>query len=121
MLAIFAYFMVILWAYQMTQVWEFYTLAVVIGLVQGGIQALSRSFYARIIPQSKSGEFFYNMMGKFAAVFGPLIMGWVAIATDSPRLSILSVAVLFIAGAILLALVNEDVAKEQALVFEVKS
>jgi UMF1 family MFS transporter len=123
MLAIFVYFMVILWAYQMTQVWEFYTLAVVIGLVQGGIQALSRSFYARIIPQSKSGEFFgfYNMMGKFAAVFGPLIMGWVAIATGSPRLSILSVAVLFIAGAILLAMVNEDKAKTQVLAFEAES
>ncbi len=122
MLAIFVYFMVVLWAYQMTQVWEFYTLAVVIGLVQGGIQALSRSFYARIIPQSKAGEFFgfYNMMGKFAAVFGPLIMGWVAIATDSPRLSILSVVVLFIAGAILLAMVNEEQAKSDAVAFDAK-
>jgi UMF1 family MFS transporter len=123
MLAIFVYFLVIIWAYQMTQVWEFYTLAVVIGLVQGGIQALSRSLYARIIPQTKSGEFFgfYNMMGKFAAVFGPLIMGWVALATESPRLSILSVAVLFVAGAIMLAMVNEDLAREQAIALDTKS
>jgi UMF1 family MFS transporter len=122
MVAIFVYFMVVIWAYQMTQVWEFYTLAVIIGLVQGGIQALSRSFYARIIPPSKAGEFFgfYNMMGKFAAVFGPLIMGWVAIVTDSPRLSILSVVVLFIAGAILLAMVKEEKAKLDAVAFDTK-
>jgi MFS transporter, UMF1 family len=120
MLAIVVYFMVIVWAYQMQQVWEFYLLAVIIGLVQGGIQALSRSLYARIIPRSESGEFFgfYNMVGKFAAVLGPLIMGWVAITTDSPRLSILSVLILFIAGAVLLAMVNEENARSQVRAFE---
>ncbi len=120
MLAIFVYFLVIIWAYQMQQVWEFYALAVTIGLVQGGIQALSRSYYARMIPKSKSGEFFgfYNMMGKFAAVLGPLMMGWVAIITQNPRISILSVLVLFIAGAVLLALVDEDKARRQAQAFE---
>ncbi len=123
MLAIFIYFLVIVWAYQMQQVWEFYALAVIIGLVQGGIQALSRSFYARIIPRSESGEFFgfYNMMGKFAAVLGPLIMGWVAIATGSPRLSILSVLILFIVGAALFAMVNEEKARLQASSFAAKS
>lgn len=123
MFAISVYFIVIVWAYQMQQVWEFYTLAIIIGLVQGGIQALSRSFYARIIPRSESGEFFgfYNMMGKFAAVFGPLIMGWVAITTDSPRLSILSVLILFIIGAALLFMVNEEKAKSDARAFEAKS
>jgi len=120
MFAISVYFIVIIWAYQMQQVWEFYALAVIIGMVQGGIQALSRSFYARIIPRSESGEFFgfYNMMGKFAAVFGPLIMGWVAITTGSPRLSILSVLILFIFGAALLAMVDEDKAMVQAKAFE---
>ncbi len=123
MLAIFVYFMVIVWAYKMEQAWEFYTLAVIIGLVQGGIQALSRSFYARIIPRSESGEFFgfYNMMGKFAAVFGPLIMGWVALVTGDPRLSILSVALLFIAGAILLSMVDEDLARRQVESFELEN
>lgn len=120
MLAISVYFIVIIWAYQMQQVWEFYVLAVIIGMVQGGIQALSRSFYARIIPRSESGEFFgfYNMMGKFAAVFGPLIMGWVAITTGSPRLSILSVLILFIIGAALLSMVDEEKAVVQAKAFE---
>jgi len=122
MIAIFVYLLVIIWAYQMQQVWEFYALAVTIGLVQGGIQALSRSFYARMIPRTKSGEFFgfYNMMGKFAAVLGPLMMGWVAIITQSPRLSILSVLLLFIAGAVLLALVDEEKGRRQAQAFEVK-
>jgi len=122
MIAIFVYLLVIIWAYQMQQVWEFYALAVTIGLVQGGIQALSRSFYARMIPRTKSGEFFgfYNMMGKFAAVLGPLMMGWVAIITQSPRLSILSVLLLFIAGAVLLALVDEEKGRLQARAFEVK-
>lgn len=122
MIAIFVYFLVIIWAYQMQQVWEFYALAVTIGLVQGGIQALSRSFYARMIPKSKSGEFFgfYNMMGKFAAVLGPLMMGWVAIITQSPRLSILSVLLLFIMGAVLLAQVDEEKGRRQAQAFEAK-
>ncbi|MCP4089723.1 MAG: MFS transporter [Gammaproteobacteria bacterium] len=122
MIAIFVYFMVIIWAFQMQQVWEFYALAVTIGLVQGGIQALSRSFYARIIPKTKSGEFFgfYNMMGKFAAVLGPLMMGWVAIITQNPRISILSVLLLFIAGAILLALVDEEKGRQQVRAFEAK-
>jgi len=120
MLAIFVYFLVIIWAYQMQQVWEFYALAVTIGLVQGGIQALSRSYYARMIPKSKSGEFFgfYNMMGKFAAVLGPLMMGWVAIITQNPRISILSVLLLFIGGAMLLALVDEEKGRRQAQAFE---
>jgi UMF1 family MFS transporter len=88
--------------------WEFYALAVALGLVQGGIQALSRSLYARLIPAPRSGEFFgfYNMLGKFAAILGPVTVGWVAVASGSARLSILSIAVFFILGAILLARVK---------------
>ncbi len=88
---------------------EFYILAVSIGLVQGGVQSLSRSFYARIIPHSKSAEFFgfYNMLGKFAAVIGPMLMGVVAIIADDTRTAILSVAVLFIIGGVLLYFVDE--------------
>jgi UMF1 family MFS transporter len=120
MLAIFVYLLVTLWAYQMDQVWEFYGLAVTIGLVQGGIQSLSRSFYARLIPRDKAGEFFgfYNMLGKFAAVLGPIMMGWVAVATGSTRLSILTIPVLFIAGALLLGLVDEEKGKQQARALE---
>jgi UMF1 family MFS transporter len=120
MLAIGIYMLIILGAYQMEETWEFYLLAVAIGLVQGGIQALSRSFYARIIPRDKAGEFFgfYNMLGKFAAVAGPLLMGWVSLSTGSPRLSILSVLLLFIAGALLLAFVDEAEGHRQARALE---
>ena len=114
LLAIVVYLVVTVWAAQIQDVSEFYLLAIIIGLVQGGVQALSRSFYARIIPQNQSAEFFgfYNMLGKFAAVLGPIMMGVVSLLTQSPRLSILSISILFIAGGILLYYVDEDKAKK---------
>src|SRR5262245_33492654 len=92
------------YAYFLRDVGDFYLLAVVIGLVQGGVQSLSRSYFGRLVPEGKSSEFFgfYNMMGKFAAVLGPLLTGVVAKLTGDPRLSILSILVLFVAGAVLL-------------------
>jgi UMF1 family MFS transporter len=91
-------------AYWMREVTHFYLLAGVIGLVQGGIQSLSRSYFASLIPEGKQGEFFgfYNMMGKFAAVLGPLLVGITALATGSTRAGILSIIVLFAGGAWLL-------------------
>lgn len=122
LLAIFVYFLITVWASQISAVSEFYMLAIVIGLVQGGVQALSRSFYARIIPQNQSAEFFgfYNMLGKFAAVLGPVMMGGVAIFTQNSRLSILSVSILFILGGILLYFVNESKAKLMLIDYEQK-
>jgi UMF1 family MFS transporter len=97
------------WAMRMHESWEFYGLAISIGLVQGGVQSLSRSFYARIIPQNKAGEFFgfYNMLGKFAAVLGPVLMGLLSVATGDPRLSMLALVALFAIGAVLLHFVHE--------------
>ena len=97
-----------IWAYFITQTWEFYGIAIAIGLVQGGVQALSRSLYARLIPAESAAEFFgfYNFLGKFAAVIGPVMMGWVAVVTGSTRVSILSILVLFIAGGLLLMKVD---------------
>jgi len=91
-------------AYFLRDVRDFYLLAVVIGLVQGGVQSLSRSYFGRLVPEGKSSEFFgfYNMMGKFAAVLGPLLTGVVAKLTGDPRLSILSILLLFVGGAALL-------------------
>ena len=87
---------------------EFFVLALVIGLVQGGIQSLSRSFYGRLVPAGKAGEFFgfYNLMGKAAAILGPLLTGIVALLTQDSRLAIVSIAVLFVIGAALLARVR---------------
>ncbi len=107
-IAILVYVLAVFWAWRLQQAWEFYALAVMIGLVQGGIQALSRSLYARLVPPARAGEFFgfYNMLGKFAAVFGPLLVGWVAVASGDSRAGILSLLVLFVAGAALLVRVD---------------
>jgi len=108
-ISIGVYLSVTIWGALIQGEQEFYILAVIVGLVQGGIQSLSRSFYAKIIPQSKSAEFFgfYNMLGKFAAIIGPLLIGGVSWLSKNPRYSILSIGLLFIAGGVILYLVNE--------------
>jgi UMF1 family MFS transporter len=98
-----------IWSSTMENANDFYWLAAAIGLVMGGIQALSRSMYARMIPKQQSAEFFgfFNMLGKFAAVFGPLLMGVASYVTGSARFSILVIVVLFAAGAAVLYRVDE--------------
>jgi UMF1 family MFS transporter len=107
-LALAVYVIVVIWSARITEVWEFYGLAVMIGLVQGGVQAMSRALFARLIPAEHAGRLFglYNMMGKFAAILGPVLVGWVAVVTDSSRIGILSILVLFVIGAILLSRVD---------------
>ena len=77
---------------------------------RGGVQALSRSLYSRLIPRERAAEFFgfYNMLGKFAAVIGPALMGWAAVLTGNPRFGILSIVILFVAGGICLWFVDEQ-------------
>jgi UMF1 family MFS transporter len=93
------------YAYFMQSEWQFYVLAAVFGTVQGGVQALSRSYFSTLIPRERAGEYFgfYNMLGKFAAVLGPLVMGVVAIATGNQRLSIVALTAFFVGGAWLLS------------------
>lgn len=113
LLAIGVYLLTTIWAYWLDSTAEFYQMAIVIGLVQGGVQSLSRSFYAKLVPPDKAGEFFgfFNLIGKFASVIGPLLMGGVALVTGSSRIAIVSLVVLFAAGGVLLWLVPEpDVA-----------
>ncbi|MBT3946051.1 MAG: MFS transporter [Candidatus Marinimicrobia bacterium] len=116
--AIGGYAVITFLAYFMNDPLHFFVLAGLIGLFQGGIQALSRSLYARLIPVGKEGEFFgfYNMLGKFAAVIGPILMGWVTVVTGSVRYGILSILILFILGAFFLTKVDfeegERLAKE---------
>jgi len=120
--AIAVYLFVSIWAAFMNSSTEFYVLAIIVGLVQGGIQALSRSFFARIIPHDKSAEYFgfYNMVGKFAAVIGPVFMGGVGLmvrhmgysSNMASRISITSISLFFIVGGVLLFFVNEERGKE---------
>jgi MFS transporter, UMF1 family len=115
-IAIGVYIAVTIYGYFMDVVAEFYVLAIVIGLVQGGVQSLSRSLYARIVPANKAAEFFgfYNIMGKFATVLGPLLVAMVSGFTGDPRLAILSIIVLFAIGGILLLFVDEAEAQRVA-------
>src|SRR5690606_31258545 len=108
--AIGIYCAVTFYAVLMTSVTEFYVMAAAIGCVQGAIQAMSRSYYGRLIPADRAGEFygFYNMMGKFAAVLGPFLMGTAALLTGDSRKAILSVALLFVGGAAVLALTSRS-------------
>ncbi len=122
-LAIGVYLFVSIWAAFMHEKYEFYLLAGIIGLVQGGIQSLSRSFYARIIPPDKSAEYFgfYNMLGKFAAVLGPVLMGGVGLVVRSmgyssilaSRFGLASLSLLFLSGGILFYFVDENRGKEE--------
>jgi len=115
-LALAIYMAVTVWASRISQAWEFYAMACAIGLVQGGVQSLSRSLYARLIPPDKAGEFFgfYNMLGKFAAVLGPFLVGLVALLSNDPRLSILSILPLLLGGAAVLSLLEVGEANRQA-------
>lgn len=99
---------VCIFGYFMETAAHFYALAVTVGLVQGGVQSLSRSLFAGLIPAGKSGQFFgfYNMMGKFAAIIGPMLMSLAGMATGNPRFGMLSLIFLFGAGAILLSQVR---------------
>jgi len=94
-----------IYAYFMRSEWQFYVLAGAFGTVQGGVQALSRSYFSRLIPRERAGEYFgfYNMLAKFAAVLGPLVMGVVAITTGNQRLSIVALTLFFVIGAWLLS------------------
>jgi UMF1 family MFS transporter len=111
------YLLVTIYGMLMTQKYEFYVLAVAIGLVQGGVQALSRSFYSRLIPPEHEAEFygFYNMIGKFAAIIGPTLMGIVGLVfagagfsqNTASRAGIGSIIILFILGGLFLYKVDE--------------
>ena len=104
LVALAVYIGVTIWAYTLETEAQFYAMAAAIGCVQGGIQSLSRAYYSRLIPAAQAGTFFgiYNMLGKFAAVLGPLVVGVTAQVSGNPRLAILSLLVFFVAGGILL-------------------
>jgi UMF1 family MFS transporter len=102
--------------YFMTTAWQFFVLAFLVGTVQGGSQALSRSLFARMIPRHKSSEFFgfFSVFEKFAGIFGPAIFAAAVTLTGSSRPAVLSVILFFIAGAAILFRVNVSEGERQA-------
>lgn len=103
-LGLAVYIGVVVYAAFITRPWQFFLLAVLVGLVQGGTQSLSRSLYARLVPPEDSAAFFgiYGLMGKFSAVIGPLIVAVVQTATGNPHLAVSAIGVLFVIGLIVL-------------------
>jgi len=87
----------------------FWVVSMLVATSQGGVQALSRSFYAKMIPKAESAEFFgfYNIFGKFATILGPFLVGAVAQLTKNSSFGVLSIAGLFIAGLLVLTRVQE--------------
>ena len=108
-LALAVYTLISIAGYFMSQAWHFWVLAGMVGLVQGGSQALSRSLFGAMVPKAKSGEFFgfYDVSSKFAGILGPAIFAVVGQITGSSRLSIVSLIVFFVVGGLLLTRVNE--------------
>ena len=114
LIAIGAYAAIAVIGFFMTDVSQFYILACTIGLFQGGIQALSRSYFSRLIPEEESAQFygFFNLLGKFAAIIGPLLLGIVTLITGQQKYGILSLIILFLAGFILLRKVDDSHIKD---------
>lgn len=115
LLGLAMYVAIAVWGGFIRAPWEFYTIAALVGLVQGGVQALSRSFYAGLIPPERAGEFFgfYNLLGKFAALIGPPLFGLLGVWFGDVRYSMLALIVLFIAGALLLTRVDTGEGERQ--------
>ncbi|HUW11218.1 MAG TPA: MFS transporter [Anaerolineae bacterium] len=109
MVGLAVYVLICIAGFFMRTALHFYILAFMVGLVQGGSQALSRSLYAAMVPRARSAEFFgfFSTSSKFAGIIGPLIFGLVAQIAGGSRLSILAVIVFFIVGGALLLLVDE--------------
>ena len=108
MIGIAVYAGITAYAYYLQTETQFFVMAIVVGLVQGGIQSLSRSLFGRLVPPGKAGEFFglYNLMGKAAAILGPTLIGITALVTHDSRLANVSIVVLFAIGALFLTRVR---------------
>jgi len=112
-LGLAVYIGVACWAAFLHDVSQFYAMAITIGTVQGGVQGMSRSLYASLIPKEHSGEFFgfYNMLTKFAHILGPVFVGTVAIYSDDPKYILVVLLPLFILGAFMLTRIKSVAAQ----------
>ncbi len=114
LIGVAAYACITLVASRMETIGEFYALAVSIACFQGGIQALSRSYFAANIPEEKAGEFFgfYNMVGKFTAIIGLSLMAVVGLAWKDVRVGMASVSLLFVVGGAILLTIRDEPAPQ---------
>lgn len=110
LVAIGVYTFICIYALFMDTVLDFWVLGILVGTSQGGIQALSRSYFAQMVPKEKANEFFgfYNIFGKFSAILGPLLFGVITHLTGRSQLGITSLIILFILGGILFARMKEE-------------
>jgi len=115
-IGLFVYAAISILGYYMTTAAHFFALAGLVGLVQGGTQALSRSLFASMIPKQKSSEFFafFGVFERYAGILGPLVFGWVAAYWGNSRNAILAVVVFFIIGALLLTRVDVEAGRREA-------
>ena len=110
LIAIFAYFCIVLFAaFFLRSALEFWILAICVGLFQGGIQALSRSEFGKLIPKDNANEYygFFDIFGKYAAVMGTFLVSVFTQLTGNPSIGVLSIAVLFLVGFVLLVRMPE--------------
>jgi UMF1 family MFS transporter len=122
MLGLVAYTLICVVGYYMTTEAHFLILAGLVGVVQGGTQALSRSLFASLIPRAKSGEFFgfFAVVEKFAGIFGPAMFAAINFATGSSRGAILGVIAFFLVGGLLLAMVDVPEGQRQARAWDLE-
>lgn len=115
-LALLVYTVVAVIGYFMSQEWHMFLLGFGVAMVQGGSQALSRSLIGKMMPKSRSAEFygFFSVSEKFNTVVGPALMAFITAQTGNPRLGIVSLVIFFIAGIILLSFVNIERGAAQA-------
>lgn len=107
---ILIYTIICIYAYFLDSVLDFWILAMLVGTSQGGIQALSRSYFGKLVPKEKANEFFgfYNIFGKFAAIMGPFLVGFVTQLTGRTNNGVFSIIILFVIGGLLLIRVPES-------------
>ena len=107
---ILIYILICIYSLFITSATDFFILAGLVGLVQGGVQSVSRTIFSRLIPQDKATEFFgfYNLIGKSAVVVGPALVGWMAYIFNNPKAGIISLLILFIPGIIILFYVPRE-------------
>ena len=112
-LGLAVYIVIVCWAAFLKEVGQFYVMAITIGMVQGGVQGMSRSLFASLIPPEHTGEFFgfYNMVTKFSHILGPVLVGLVALMSDEPKFIIVALLPMFVIGALMMMRVDTSDAR----------